>query len=113
MSTTSLDEDINSVFTFNSRYSSETFQGIMPDIGASGISTASYPQYLALQKSFPEVQLDTIAKGREIKFRKETTTTEGIIQVPTPLESITFYVVPVDTLFLLCIQDIDKLGAYL
>jgi hypothetical protein len=79
MSTTSLDEDINSVFTFNSRYLSETFQGIMPDIGVLGISIAGYPQYLALQKSFPEVQLDIIAKGREIKFRKGTTITEGII----------------------------------
>jgi hypothetical protein len=48
MSTTSLDKDINSVFTFNSRYSSETFQGIILDIGALGISTAGYPQYLAL-----------------------------------------------------------------
>jgi hypothetical protein len=36
-----------------------------------------------------------------------------MIQVPTPLGNITFYVVPADTLFLLCIQDIDKLGAYL
>jgi hypothetical protein len=48
MSTTSLDEDINSVFIFNSRYSSETFQEIMLDIGASGILIAGYLQYLAL-----------------------------------------------------------------
>ena len=85
----------------------------MPDTGASGISTAGYPQYLALQKSFPEVQLDTTAKGREIKFRKGTTIIEGTIQVPIPLRNITFHIVPADTLFLLYIQDIDKLSAYL
>jgi hypothetical protein len=85
----------------------------MPDTGVSGILIAGYPQYLALQKSFPEVQLDIIAKGREIKFGKGTTIIEGTIQVSTPLGSITFYVVPADTLFLLCIQDMDKLGAYL
>ena len=85
----------------------------MPDIGVSGISIAGYPQYLALQKSFPEVQLDTTAKGREIKFGKGTTIIEGTIQVPTPLGNITFHVVPADTPFLLCIQDMDKLGAYL
>jgi hypothetical protein len=28
------------VFTFNSRYSSETFQGIMPDSGAAGVFMA-------------------------------------------------------------------------
>jgi hypothetical protein len=51
----------------------------MPDIGASGISTAGYPQYLALRKLFPDIQLDTTIKGRDIKFGKGTTTTEGII----------------------------------
>jgi len=85
----------------------------MPDTGASGISTAGYPQYLALQKLFPEVQLDITTKGRDIKFGKGTTITEGTIQVPTPLGIITFHIVPADTPFLLYIQDIDNLSAYL
>ena len=75
----------------------------MPDTGTSGISIASYLQYLALQKSFPEVQLDITVKGREIKFKKGTTIIEGTIQVPIPFRNITFYIVPVDTLFLLYI----------
>lgn len=109
---TSLDEDIHSIFTFNSRYSSETFQGIMPDTGASGISTAGYPQYLALQKLNPKVQLDETTRGREIKFGKGIASTKGTIQVPTPLGIITFHVVAADTPFLLCIQDMDRVGAY-
>jgi hypothetical protein len=32
-----------SAFTFNSRYFSETFQGIMPDSGTAGVSTARQP----------------------------------------------------------------------
>jgi hypothetical protein len=32
-----------SAFIFNSRYFSETFQGIMPDSGAAGVSTAEQP----------------------------------------------------------------------
>jgi UDP-galactopyranose mutase len=31
------------VFTFNSRYFSKTFQGIMPDSGAARVSTAGQP----------------------------------------------------------------------
>jgi hypothetical protein len=31
------------VFTFDSRYFSKTFQGIMPDSGAAGVSTAGQP----------------------------------------------------------------------
>jgi hypothetical protein len=85
----------------------------MPDTGAASISTAGYPQYLALQKLYPEIQLDRTLKGRDIKFRKGSASTEGTIQVPTPLSEITFHVVPADTPFLLYIQDMDKLGAYL
>jgi hypothetical protein len=33
----------------------------------------------------------------------------GIIQVPTPLEIITFYVVPANISFLFCIQDMDRM----
>jgi hypothetical protein len=32
-----------SVFTFDDRYSSNIFQGIMPDSGAAGVSTAGQP----------------------------------------------------------------------
>ena len=52
---------------------------------------------------FLEVQLDTIIKGRDIKFRKGITITEGTIQVPTLLSTITFHIVPADTPFLLYI----------
>jgi hypothetical protein len=31
------------VFTFEGRYLSDTFQGIMPDTGASGVSSAGEP----------------------------------------------------------------------
>jgi hypothetical protein len=34
----------------------------------------------------------------------------GTIQMPIPLEIITFYVVPANTPFLFCIQDMDRIG---
>jgi hypothetical protein len=46
-------------FTFDDCYSSNTFQGIMPDSGAVGVLTAGNPQFLILQKLNPIVQLDT------------------------------------------------------
>ena len=52
-----------SIFTFEDRYSSSIFQGIMPDSGASGVSTVGEPQFLALQKLDPEVQLDRTKAG--------------------------------------------------
>jgi hypothetical protein len=41
---------ISSAFTFNNRYSSYEFQGIMLDSGAASISLANEPQVQALQK---------------------------------------------------------------
>ena len=46
-------------FTFNNRYSLGIFQGIMPDSGAAGISTAGEPQFTALQKLDPTVRINT------------------------------------------------------
>jgi hypothetical protein len=54
-------------FTFNNCYSSNIFQGIMPDSGAAGVLTARNPQFLILQKLDPIVQLDTlIARAHKI-----------------------------------------------
>ena len=41
-------QKIPGVFTFLDRYSSSVFQGIMPDTGAAGVSTAGKSQFEAL-----------------------------------------------------------------
>jgi hypothetical protein len=69
-----------SVFTFDNRYSSYEFQGIMPDSGAAGISLASEPQVQALQKKNPTIQLDTsAARSNTIRFGKGTATVKGVV----------------------------------
>jgi hypothetical protein len=50
LSSTQNSQTIFSAFTFDNRYSSYEFQGIMPDSGAAGISSAGEPQVQALQK---------------------------------------------------------------
>ena len=45
-----------------------------------------------------------------ICFSKGTVIFFGIIGVQTPLWYITFYIIPINIPFLLCIGDIDKLG---
>jgi hypothetical protein len=103
-------EDKTSVFTFEERYSSNEFQGIMPDSGAAGISTAGEPQFLALQKQDCAVVLDcTKAGDHTIRFGKGMAKAKGTTVVQTPLGPITFYVVAANTPFLLCIQDMDRM----
>jgi hypothetical protein len=83
----------------------------MPDSGAAGISSAGEPQVLALQRKDPSIQLDTSTAGsNRIRFSKGMATVKGIVRVPTPLSVITFHVVPTNTPFLLCLQDMDAMG---
>jgi hypothetical protein len=104
-------ENEPSAFTFNDCYSSYEFQGILPDSGAAGISSAGEPQVLALQKRGPTIQLDTSTAGSgRIRFGKGTATVKGVVRVPTPLGTITFHVIPTNTPFLLCLQDMDAMG---
>jgi len=45
-----------------------------------------------------------------ICFSKGTIISLGIIKVQTLLGYITFYIIPINTPFLFCIRDMDKLG---
>ena len=79
-----------SVFTFEDRYSSEVFQGIMSDSGAAGVSTAGQSQFQALKRLDTSVRLDTTTAGaHKIRFGKGTALSQGTTQVPTPLGTMT------------------------
>ncbi|CCU78396.1 (conserved with many other fungi) [Blumeria hordei DH14] len=101
----------NDVFLSVDRYNSGIFQGIIPDTGASGISTAGIPQLLALQKLDPTIKLDISTKGKHnIKFGKGSAETVGSAVVKTPLSPIIFHVVAANTPFLFCLKDMDDMG---
>ncbi|RKF78675.1 integrase and RNaseH domain-containing protein [Golovinomyces cichoracearum] len=79
----------DSAFTFNDRYTSDTFQGIMPDSGAAGVSTVGAPQCAALQRLGPSIQVDTSTAGKyRIRFGKGEVLSQGTVRVPTPLGHI-------------------------
>jgi hypothetical protein len=82
----------------------------MPDSGAAGVSIAGKPQVVALQKLDPIVSIDTsIAGNHKIRFGKGEAISIGTIQVGTPLGNITFHVLPTNTPFLYCLQDMDRM----
>ena len=51
------------LFTFDTRYGAEIFQGIMPDTGAAGVLTAGKTQVIALQQ-LQHLAIDTSTAGR-------------------------------------------------
>jgi hypothetical protein len=99
-------------FMPESRYSMTTFYSIMPDSGAAGVSTAGHPQFQALQQKLPSITLDRTTAGKAtIRFGSGNALESiGTTTVPTPLGPIDFHVIPADTPFLLCLQDMDRLG---
>ena len=86
----------------------------MSDSGAAEVSTAGEPQTIALQRLDSTVQLNTsTAEQHTIRFDKRMATSLETIKVFTPLRIIIFHVVPANTLFLFCIQNMDRMGVKL
>ena len=50
-----------------------------------------------------------MAGSNRIRFSKGTAIIKNIIQVPIPLGTIIFYIIPTNTPFLLCLQDINTI----
>ena len=97
------------------RYSEGIFQGIMPDTGAAKVSTAGKGQFLALRREVPSVRLDATRAGEaSIRFGGgKSLSSIGTVKVGTPIGLVDLHVVDVPTPFLMCLQDMDRLGVYL
>ena len=106
------DEETAFQFLLEDRYSSEQFQGIIPDTGAATLSTAGIEQYHALRSKYPHIPpLDeTRGDGAYVKFGKGAKTRSlGTVTVPSQVGEMIFHVVHAPTPFLLCIDDMDRL----
>ena len=102
-------------FSYNttSRYTADNFFGIMIDTGASQRSTAGYGQFVAFQRLDPSVQLNTTTQGMvNVQFGIGSTSSIGSAKIVTPIVTIEFHIVKVDTPFLLCLADMDHLQVY-
>jgi hypothetical protein len=85
----------------------------MIDTGASKRSTTGYGQFQAFQKLDTSVHLDTTTQGMvTVQFGIGSTSSIGSAQITTPIGTIEFHIVKVDTPFLLCLADMDNLRVY-
>lgn len=97
------------VYTFSDRYSSGIFQGIMIDTGAAGASTVGEAQLKAYQELNPSVTVNTKRAGEQrISFADNPPKSSlGTVLIPTPFGTMTFHVLPANTPFLMCLNDLD------
>ncbi|KAK1912598.1 hypothetical protein P3342_004534 [Pyrenophora teres f. teres] len=106
-------KEASHLFTLDHRYGREQFQGIMPDTGAAGVSTAGKQQVTALHRIQP-LRIDKSTAGRHrIRFGDNPECVSlGDVNVQTPVGMIKFAVMPTNTPFLLCLDDMDRHSIY-
>jgi hypothetical protein len=104
--------------TTTSRYTTDVFYGVMIDTSASKKSTTGYNQYIMFKKSEAGkgtgTKINTSTTGVvNIQFGIGSTLSIGSIQVQLPvLGHAEFHIVQANTLFLLCLADMDALQVY-
>ncbi|KAK1914231.1 hypothetical protein P3342_007477 [Pyrenophora teres f. teres] len=106
-------KEASHLFTLDHRYGREQFQGIMPDTGAAGVSTAGKQQVIALHRIQP-LRIDKLTAGRHrIRFGDNLECVSlGDVNVQIPIGMIKFAVMPTNTPFLLCLDNMDRHSIY-
>lgn len=94
-------------------YNNTKIKKLLIDSSASTRSTGGISQLKVLQQLDIFVQLDKNTAGlANFIFEVGNAASIRSINLATPLKLITFYIVPVNILFLLYLADIDKLGVF-
>ena len=97
----------------DSHYNDIEFKGLLIYLGASTRSTGGISQLKTLQQLDISIQLNkNITGSANFTFRIGSVALIGLVNLDTPLGPTTFYIVPVNTPFLICLADMDKLGVF-
>ena len=93
------------------RYTPKEFYGVIINIGASKKSTVGYRQYLIYKTTIDNnININITQTGAvNVQFGIGLTILIKLVIVKTPISLVNFYIVKVDTPFLLCLADIDRL----
>lgn len=105
---------VNGIWHFTkSKYNSKKCWGLLPDTGAARLSTVGKGQCTAAIRQNSDIKFEPQRKVETVAFGPAETETLGYITVPTAFGPIRFAVVDAETPFLICIQDMTRLGIYL
>ena len=107
-------KNINRAWTFVSieRYTEKKFFGIMIDTEISRYSTIDYEQFLAYSKIIETVINSAKAEIIHVQFDIKSISFIKSIIITISIDQIEFHVIKIDTFFLLCLADFDRLGVY-
>jgi FlaG/FlaF family flagellin (archaellin) len=107
----SINESFNYISITDSRYDDIEFKDILVNCDAADRSTNDMRQFKALQR-ISDVALNKKTIESSIKFEIDNTLTLEFVELNTSLEIITFHIVEINTSFLVCLNDFDRLDIY-
>ena len=100
------------IFVSTERYIEEKFFGMMIDTEISHYLTIDYEQFLAYSKIIETVINSVKAEAIHVQFDIKSISFINSIIITISIDQIKFHVVRVDTFFLLCLVNLDRLNVY-
>jgi hypothetical protein len=103
--------DLSYISITDSRYDDIEFKDILMNCDAADRFIESMSQFKALQR-ISDVALNKKTIESSIKFEIDNTLILEFVDLNISLEMITFHIVKINTSFLLCLNDFDRLDIY-
>jgi hypothetical protein len=104
--------DFTFVSIIESRYDDREFRNILMNCDAARRSTAEIEQFTALQELNDSIQLNKLIVESKIQFDIDSILIMSTIELNISLEQLIFHIIKINTSFLLCLVDLDRLEVY-
>jgi DNA-binding cell septation regulator SpoVG len=95
-----------------SRYDDREFKSILMNCDVARRSTIETEQFTALQRLNDSIKLDQSTVESKIQFDIDSISIMSTIELNISLKQLIFYIVEINTFFLLCLVDLNSLDAY-
>ncbi len=95
-----------------SKYDDREFKNILMNCDAARQSTAEIDQFKALQRLNDSIQLNKSIVESKIQFDIDSISIMSTIELNISLELMIFHIIEVNTSFLLCLIDLNRLEVY-
>ncbi len=95
-----------------SRYDDREFKDILMNCDTTRRSTAEIDQFTALQKLNDSIKLNQSTVESKIQFDIDSISIMSTIELNISLEQLIFHIIKINTFFLLCLVDLNRLEVY-
>jgi hypothetical protein len=95
-----------------SRYDDREFKDILMNCDAARRSTAEIDQFTALQRLNDSIKLNQSTVESKIQFGIDSISIMNTTELNISLEQLIFHIIKINTSFLLCLVDLNRLEVY-